>query len=80
MTIIDDYRAFLKAKLKSGQSILNDAENRRSGGEITKANYISMWRREITSIERQLAVEAENPELFGEEASIWERRMKFPLH
>ena len=26
MTVIDDYRAFLKAKLKSAESILSDAE------------------------------------------------------
>ena len=80
MTDIDDYRFFLKGKLKSAQSILDDAEKRKSEGEITKSNYISMWRKEVSRIKRDLAIEETNPILFSEEAGIWKKREAFPLH
>ena len=80
MTVIDDYRTFLKAQLKSAESILKDAEARKESGEILKANYLSMWRREVKSITAQIDLESTNPELFAEEAGIWVKRMSFPIH
>lgn len=80
MTDIDDYRAYLRAKLKSAESILKDAEAGKEAGEITKANYLSMWRREIKGIGAQIDLENTNPTLFAEEAGIWAKRMAFPLH
>ena len=80
MTDSDDYRSYLQAKLKSSRSILDDAEKRKSEGEITRANYISMWKKEVSRIERDLAIEETNPILFSEEAGIWKKREAFPLH
>lgn len=80
MTAIDDYRAFLKAQLKSAGSILKDAEARKESGEIMKSNYISMWRREVKNVAAQINLESTNPELFAEEAGIWAKRMAFPIH
>lgn len=77
---IDDYRAFLNAKLKSAESILKDAETRMESGEITKGNYLSMWRREIKNVKAQIDLELTDPQLFSEEAGIWKKRMAFPLH
>ena len=76
MTDIDDYRAFLNAKLKSAASILRDAETRKESGEITKSNYISMWRREIKRIQGELDKENTDPIVFAEDGDIWARKMK----
>ena len=80
MTTIDDYRAFLKAKLKSAESILRDAEARKESGEILKSNYLSMWRREIKRISGELEKEGSDPQTFKDDADIWARRMAFPIH
>lgn len=74
MTVVDDYRNFLKAKLLSAESILKDAEDRKESGEITKSNYLSMWRREIKRINGELEKELFDPATFFDDADIWRRR------
>ena len=79
MSVIDEYREYLTAKLEEAKAAIDYYGNAKSG-EWSHRTLARQWEKKRLEIQAKLHMEQIAPEEFGWDADNWKRRMSFPLH
>lgn len=79
MSVIDEYRAYLQAKLEEAKAAIDYYGGAKSG-EWSSKSLTRQWGKKRAEIQAKLHKEQIDPQEFYFDADNWERRNKFPIH